>query len=285
MEKYSVRGVSYAGEPRSNTALYITAKVAHLLENLRGVENCIVFAQAGMVVPEELREKHQFRFSDNPQLAYAQFAEQFAAEMEREERKLRYLYKEPGYYISETAVVGEDAYIEPGCLIGHHVVIGDHARILAGAVIKNAIIGNWFLANEYAAVGMNGFTMAENEQGNRMRIPSLGRVLIGDCVEIGAHDNISRGSGGDTVIEDNVKVDTLVHIAHDVHLRKNVEITAGSIVGGYTDIGKGAFLGVNCALRNRIQIGDGSVIGMGSTVIHPIRSNVTAAGNPARILY
>lgn len=285
MESRPVCGVSYAGEPRSNTALYITAKVAHLLENLSGVESCIVFVQKGMDVPEELRKKHHFFFSDNPQLAYARFVEQFAAEREREERKLRYLYKEPGYHISETAVVGDDAYIEPGCLIGHNVVIGNHARILAGAVIKNAIIGDWFLVNEYATVGMNGFTMSEDENGNKIRIPTLGRVIIGDHVEIGTHDNISCGSGGDTVIEDNVKVDTLVHIAHDVHLRKNSEITAGSIIGGYTEVGEGAFLGVNCALRNRIQVGDGSVIGMGSTVIHPIRSNATAAGNPARILH
>ena len=285
MEKYSVHGVSYAGAPRSETAVYITAKAAYLLENLRGVENCVAFVQTGMEVPEDLQEKHKFVFSDNPQLAYARFAEQLAAERESEERQLRYLYREPGYYISETAVVGEDACIEPGCVIGHHVVIGDHARILAGTVIKNAVIGDWFLANEYAAVGTNGFMMEKDEAGNKLRVPTLGCVVIGDYVEVGAHSVVCCGVGGETVIEDHAKISALVNIAHDVIIHRNASITAGCVIGGFAEIGERVFLGINSTLKNRIQVGAGSLIGMGAAVIHPVGSEVTAAGNPARILH
>ena len=113
------------------------------------------------------------------------------------------------------------AYIEPGCFIGHNVKIGDNARILYGSVIKNAVVGDNFLCNEYALIGANGFNMAEDLDGNKIRIPSLGYVIIGNNVEIGAYNNISCGSGGDTIIEDWVKIDAHVHLGHDVHLKKN----------------------------------------------------------------
>ncbi len=77
--------------------------------------------------------------------------------------------------------------------------------------------------------------MTQDREGNRTRIPSL---IIGDFVEVGVSDNISAGSAGNTVIEDHVKLDALVHIGHDAHIKKNVEITAVSIVGGFDVIGE-----------------------------------------------
>ena len=117
-----------------------------------------------------------------------------------------------------------------------------------------------------------------------MRIPSLGGVIIGNDVEVGAHNNVSRGSGGDTVLEENVKLDAFVHIGHDAHLMKNVEITAGVIVGGYDIVGENAFLGLNATLRNRIEIGDGSFLGMGAVVTKSVARDTVVVGNPAKTL-
>ena len=155
--------------------------------------------------------------------------------------------------------------------------------MLSGSVIKNAVIGDYFVCNENAVIGSEAFTMTSDEHGNRYRIPSLGKVIIGDYVEIGANNNITCGSCGDTIIGDYVKLDALIHIAHDTHLENNVEITAGAILGGFAEAGEGAYIGLNACLRNRIRIGEGALIGMGSTVTKNIAAHVTAAGNPARL--
>lgn len=280
---FPIYGMSYMGAPKSNTAMFISKKVERLLSALEPVENCLIFAETGINVPENLSAKHAFHFSDKPQLAYAKFATQFFEERTAEEAKLKYTLTPEGYYKSETAVIGENAFIEPGCLIGHGVKIGNNARILKGAVIRHATIGDNFIVNEYAVIGAYGFTMAEDEEGNKTRIPTLGGVEIGNNVEIGAHDNISCGSAGNTVIEDYVKIDALVHIGHDVHLSKNVEITAGGIVGGFDDLGDHAYVGINAVLRNRINIGDNTIIGMGSTVTKSFGPDITIAGNPAKL--
>lgn len=282
-KSFPVIGMSYIGAPRSNTAMFITKKVEQLLISLDSVNECLIFAETGVDVKEYLVRKHAFVFSDSPQLEYARFANQFAEKRFAEERKLGFKLMPGGYYVTGDIIIPDDAYIEPGCVIGPDVQIGKNAKILAGTVIKHTSIGNSFLANEYAIIGANGFTMAEDEGGNKLRIPTLGRVVIGNHVEIGAHDNISCGSGGDTVINDYVKIDALVHIGHDVILHKNVEITAGAIIGGFDILGEHSYVGINAVLRNRIKVGENAIIGMGATVTKSVDANITVAGNPAKL--
>ena len=279
---FDVTGVSYIGNPRSNTAMYATRKVENLLNNLRSVFHCVVFVENGMLVDDSLQKEHFFFFSDNPEREYAKFANELYRKREEIERKRKYTFQPGGYYIGENVTIGPNAYIEPQCIIGHDVVIGQNANILYGSVIKHSVIGDDFLLNEYGVIGAFGFTMAEDEHGNRFRIPTMGKVIIGNHVEIGAHDNISCGTGSNTIIEEYVKLDALVHVGHDACLERNARITAGSIIGGYAKIGSHVFLGVNSSIRNRIAIGENSFIGMGSNVTKSVDSNVTVAGNPAR---
>lgn len=280
---FEVGAPSYIGNPKSNTIMFITKKIEYLLETLYNVKDCLVFAEEGMKVDDELRTRHCFVMSKNPQLEYAEFMGVFERERQRKESAIKILFKEPGYYISETATVGENIYIEPGCFIGHNVKIGNNARILYGSVIKNAVIGDGFLCNEYAVIGANGFNMIEDLDGNKMRIPSLGRVIIGSNVEIGAYNNVSCGSGGDTIIEDWVKIDAHVHIGHDVRLKENTEITAGAIVGGFVETGEYSYIGINATIRNRLNLGAKSFVGMGAVVTKSILPNDTVVGNPAKV--
>lgn len=278
---FKVTGVSYIGEPASNTAMYITKKVEYLLENVRKSKNCLIFAENGITIPEILKKENCFLLSDNPQRDYAEFVQMFANLRFEKDRKRKYTLMPGGYYIGENVSIGENAYIEPGCIIGHDVIIGKNACILAGSIIKNAIIGDEFLANEKAVIGSFGFTMAEDENEKKFRVPTLGKVVIGNYVEIGSHDNISCGSGGNTVIEDHVKIDTLVHIGHDAYICENVEITAGGIIGGFSKLEHSSYIGLNACLRNRISVGDHCIIGMGATVVETVPPGVTVAGNPA----
>ncbi|MCI8288020.1 MAG: hypothetical protein HFH89_10260 [Lachnospiraceae bacterium] len=280
---FDIVGISYIGAPRSNTAMFISKKVEHLLVTLENVDKCLIFAEHKTKIPSFLAEKHAFHFSERPQLAYARFAVQFAEERFAEEKALRYTLTAGGYYVSEDVNIPDDAYIEPGCVIGPDVQIGENAKILAGTIVRHSTIGNNFLANEYAVIGANGFTMTEDEAGNKLRIPTLGRVIIGNDVEVGTHDNISCGSGGDTVIEDYVKIDALVHLGHDVFLQKNVEITAGGIIGGFDNLGEYSYVGINAVLRNRINVGEKAIIGMGSTVTKSVDAGIIVAGNPAKV--
>ena len=77
-------------------------------------------------------------------------------------------------------------------------------------------------------------------------------------------------------------MDALVHIGHDARIKKNVEIAAGAIIGGFDVIGEGTFIGINACIRNRITMGTGSMIGMGATVVKGVDSKQTVVGNPAR---
>ena len=143
-------------------------------------------------------------------------------------------------------------------------------------------MGNYVLVNEKAVIGSNGFTFTDDLEGNKIRIPTLGGVIIGNHVEIGAHDNISRGTGGNTVIEDYVKLDALVHVGHDDLIHKNSEITAGTTLGGYDEIGEHVFMGLNSSAKNRISIDDGCKIDMGTVIVRSVKGNKTMFGNPGR---
>ncbi len=278
-----VEGASYIGNPVDNTIMFISKKVERLLENLVGHKDCVVFTENGIELPdEEFVKNNYFIFSDNPQFEYAKFANIVADKRFNEERKKKYTLTPEGYYLGENTVIGDNSYIEPGCLIGHGVVIGKDARIFKGAVIKNSVIGDRVIVNEYAVIGSYGFTMSNDENGNKYRIPTLGKVILGNDVEIGVHNNVSCGSGGNTVLEDYVKTDALIHIGHDVHLHKNVEVTAGVTFSGFVDAGEGTYVGVGSVLRNRINLGNHSFIGMGSNVTKSVDSNTIVAGNPAK---
>lgn len=280
---FVLKGASYAGAPRSNTVMYITKKVEHLLQNLSGVSGCLVFISDTVSVPPALSESNCFFATDNPQLEYALFAKKMAGELEREDKSKKYTLADGGYYVGEGVTIGEGAAIAPFSFIGHGVKIGKNARIGAGAKIMNAVIGDDFIAGEGCTVGTSGFTMAADAEGNKMRIPTLGGVTIGNGVEISALTNISCGSAGDTVLEDYVKLDSLIHIGHDARLCKNVEITAGATIGGFVVLRERVYIGVGAVLRNRIEIGENTIVGMGSIVTKSHPANITIAGNPARI--
>lgn len=279
---FSVYGMSYIGAPRSNTAMFVSKKVEHLIEALDCVSECLVFAETSCNVSEQLSKKHAFCFTDTPQLDFARFATKFAQERFYKEKALNFNLTSDGFYLSEDSIIGENAYIEPGCFIGPDVKIGKNAKIFAGTVIKHSSIGNDFIANENSVIGSFGFTMTEDDSKNKIRIPTLGNVIIGNNVEVGAHNNISCGSCGDTIIGNNVKLDSLVHVGHDVQLRDNVEVTAGVTIGGFVILEQGTYVGISSVLKNRITIGACSFIGMGACVTKSFEAQSALAGNPAR---
>lgn len=273
-------GVSYIGEPRANTVMYIAKKVESLLNNLKNVDDCLIFAEDNIHIPKNLSEKHTFVLCRKPQYEYAKYIEEKFISDNKKARKFH--LTEDGYYVGENVKIGSNAYIEPGCVIGHDVIIGMNVCIRANACLRNTVIGDNVEIGEGAIIGGDGFALTKDENDNWYKLPTLGLVIIGNNVEIGANDNISRGTAGPTVIEDYVKIDALVHIGHDAHLLSNTEITAGGIIGGYSVLKRKSCIGLNATIRNRIEIGNSAMVGMGSTVTKSVSMNDVVVGCPAK---
>lgn len=281
---FDVFGVSYAGNPIDETALYIGKKVEHFIDRLFERKNCLVFVEDSIVIPDKIEKSNLLIRCKNPQIEYAKFANKISLLKNECYRERKFVLTKDGYYVGENVTIGDNAYIEPNVYIYHDVTIGKNAYIKVGTCIRNANIGDNFIACENSTIGTNGFTMVKDEFGNNIRIPTLGCVVIGDNVEVGALSNISCGSAGNTIIENNVKIDSLVHIGHDAIIHDNVEIAAGAIIGGYSEIGKGSFFGVNSSIKNRKSVGEDSYVGMSAAITQDFDNNNVLVGVPARIL-
>ena len=280
---FEITGLSYIGDPVDGTCLFIGAKIARMLENLQSHTDCLVFIDASISVPEEYREKNCFVFTENPQKEYGLFSLKMRQAEEEERAGWRYRTTPEGYTIGENVTIGEGARIESGCLIDHNVRIGRNAVIGFGSVIRNAEIGDEFRCGEYCVIGTESFNLGEAE-GYSYRIPSFGKVLIGDHVDLGARVIMERGFNSDTVIGNNTKIDSDVNIGHDAVLKESVKITCGACLAGRVVVSEGAYIGMNATIRQRIVIGKGATVGMGASVMMNVRDGVTMIGNPAKRL-
>ena len=186
--------------------------------------------------------------------------------------------------LGENVIIGEGAFIEPGAVIGHDVIIGCNARIMAGAVIKHAVIGDNFYAGENAVIGTEGFNFAVDSNGHAFRMKALGRIRIGDNVEIGAQSVVACALAGYTEIGSNTKIDTYSQVSHDCTLGGDCEICGGVMFGGFVQIGERVFVGANVATKNRISIGDDAFVALGSTVLKNVEKGEQVFGNPARVI-
>lgn len=114
------------------------------------------------------------------------------------------------------------------------------------------------------------------------RFPSVGGILLGDGVHIGAYTCIDRGNLGDTVIGDGTRIDNLVHVGHNAKIGQRVTIVAGAVIGGWAEIGDDTFVGMGALIRNRVKVGKGCTIGMGAVVVKDVADGMTVKGNPGR---
>jgi UDP-3-O-[3-hydroxymyristoyl] glucosamine N-acyltransferase len=184
--------------------------------------------------------------------------------------------------ISSDAQIGEGSYIGPFCSIGK-AVIGKNAKIGASCVILDGVtIGDNVKIKSFTIIGKEGFGLAKNVQGEWERFPHIGRVTIGNNVEIGAHVSIDRGTLGLTTIYDGVKIDDSCHIAHNISVGENTIIIGHTIIGGSTVIGKNCYISYGVTILNGIIIHDNAYIGLGSVVINNISQGKRVFGNPAK---
>jgi len=166
----------------------------------------------------------------------------------------------------------------------HFFNIHREYRIHPTAVINHECvsIGERVIIGPNCSIGFDGFGFDKNKEGIYERFPHVGKVVIGDDVEIGSNTCIDRGALGDTIIGDGTKIDNLVHIAHNVRIGKNCHIVALTCIGGSVTVEDNVYIGIGPSIRNQIKIGEGATIGMGAVVVKDVKSGVTVIGNPAR---
>ena len=169
--------------------------------------------------------------------------------------------------IGEGAVIGAHSVIGAGCCIGANAVIGSHARLYPHVVIyHDCVIGDNLIAHSGAVIGSDGFGIAMDE-GHWIKIPQIGRVVIGNDVEIGANTTIDRGALDDTVIEDGVKLDNQIQIAHNVRIGAHtaiagcVGIAGSTVIGHYCLIGGGARILGHLQLADHVEIAAHTLVG------------------------
>jgi UDP-3-O-[3-hydroxymyristoyl] glucosamine N-acyltransferase len=159
-----------------------------------------------------------------------------------------------GVAIGAGAVIGPDVAIGAGTRIGPRVVALDGVRIGARCILHPGVV-----------LGADGFGFAPND-GAWEKIPQVGGVAIGDDVEIGANSTVDRGAIDDTVIEDGVKIDNLVQIAHNVHIGAHTAIAACAGIAGSTKIGRRCMISGAVVVLNSLTICDDVMLTFGSVV-------------------
>jgi len=185
-------------------------------------------------------------------------------------------------FIEDNSVIGSGTFIDSGCVIKSDVTIGSNTRLYPNTVVCHSVsIGNRVILHPGVVIGSDGFGLANNK-GIWTKIPQIGTVIIGDDVEIGACSSVDRGALENTVIEQGVKIDNQVQIAHNVRIGAHTAIAGCAAIAGSTTIGKHCMIGGMSAIGGHIEIVDNVVITGNSAVGKSIKSpGIYSSGIPA----
>lgn len=267
--------------------------VLHNKKYLRALEKskagaCIIHSDLIQYVPASIH----ILTHHNPYKAFACIAQAFYPKQSLS------AYRSPQAYIAPTAYIGPDCIIEFGSYIGEHAIIGNRTRIGAQSYIGDGVVigedctiepqasifhaelGHHVVIYTGARIGQDGFGFASDNDGH-YKLPHIGKVIIGNDVEIGANTCIDRGSLDNTIIEDHCRIDNLVQIGHNVKIGKGTILAGQCGIAGSTKIGNGVMLAGQVGISGHLTIGDQAVVLVGSVVIKNIPSRQVYAGYPA----
>ena len=238
------------------------------------------FKNIALITTDKIKNKINVPIisSENPRLDFQRVAMEFFTEDEFS----------PGVHktaiIEKGSTIGKDVYIGPHCYIGNSVKICDKTKVLANTCIYGKTqIGSNSVILSNTTIGSEGFSF--HFTGNEFfHSPHFGSILIGDNVWIGANCTVEKSQIDQTIIEDHVKIDDLVHIGHNSITKKNTQIAAGSIISGRVKIGRGCWIAPNSVVDPGCEIGDDCFVGTSSLVRSNFPENSVIVGSPAKFL-
>ena len=165
-------------------------------------------------------------------------------------------------FIGENVTLGNNVKVYPQVYVGDGCVIGDNTVLYPGVrLYRNTVVGRRCIIHAGAVLGADGFGFAPQEDGHYEKIPQVGNVMIDDDVEIGANTTIDRSTMGSTRVHKGVKLDNLVHLAHNVEVGENTAMAAQVGVSGSTHLGKNCVVGGQTGFVGHLHIADGSKFG------------------------
>jgi UDP-3-O-[3-hydroxymyristoyl] glucosamine N-acyltransferase len=186
--------------------------------------------------------------------------------------------------IIETQKIGKNVSIGHHCYICEDVIIGDHVIIKNNVIIECPVdIGDNTIIWSGVVIGADGYGYYKKNDGINYKIPHFGGVKIGKNVEIGANACIDRGTLADTIIGNNVKIDNLCHIAHNVQIEDNAMIIAMSMLAGSSIIRENAYIAPGALVINQKTVGKDAFVGLGAVVINNVPPGKAVFGVPARV--
>ena len=194
--------------------------------------------------------------------------------------------------IHETAVVSHTARIDPSAFIGPYCVIGDRCQVGEECVLHAHVtlyddvhLGERVVLHSGVVLGADGFGYVWKED-HYENFPQIGRVIIGNDVEIGAHSCVDRAALGLTSIGDGTKLDNMVHIGHNCRIGKHVVIAAQTGMAGGCVIADRAMIGGQVGFGDKVRVEEGAIIGSGAGILTAkiVRAGEPVWGTPARPL-
>lgn len=229
--------------------------------------------------PLEIRINCNYIIVENPRLSFKDVLEKFFVVAKKENVISTNSNIDPSVKFGKNVGIASGVQIESGC------IIGDNSTIDSNTVLKsNTIIGSNVTIGCNNTIGGVGFGYEKDLDGSYIVIPHIGNVVIKDYVEIGNNTCIDRAVMGSTIIEDNAKIDNLVHIAHGAVIGKNSLIIANAMVAGSCIIGENVWVAPSSSILNKIKIEDNATIGMGAVVLKNVEQGSIIIGNPGKKL-
>ncbi len=185
-------------------------------------------------------------------------------------------------YISEGAILGKNVKIYPHVYIGNNVKVGDNTTLFSGVKIyHDCVIGSNCTIHSGTVIGPDGFGFAPNSENEYNKVPQIGNVIVEDHVEMGANCTIDRATIGSTKIKKGVKLDNLVHVAHNVIIGNNSVVAGQTGIAGSAKIGENCMFGGQVGVTGHITLGDNVRVAAQTGVSKSYKDNATLQGSPA----
>lgn len=259
---------------KNNSITWIKHVSEDNLEKLKGISHCIVVLDK--YVPVNI-ETVCYIVTSAPKAVFFSILKHFWC-------KKSIFEIEPTATVKTNDIEGEIS-VGCNCYIGADVTIGSGTVIEHNVCIYNRVrIGRNCIIHSGTVIGADGFGYYIDLDGKPKKVEHFGGVYIGDNVEVGANVCIDRGTIEDTQIQANVKIDNLVHIAHNVIIGESSMIVAGAIICGSSKIGNNSYVAPGGIVKNQITLKEGAYVGMGAVVTKSVSENTVVVGVPARPL-
>jgi UDP-3-O-[3-hydroxymyristoyl] glucosamine N-acyltransferase len=282
-----VRGIAQLGDVRADEATFVDSEKRLALLGGRGA--------AVVLTPRHFGELAlpQIVVSD-PRLAAIQIAAAFAPEEPAAPGVDPRAVVDPTAQVDPSAIVMALAYVGPGATIGPrtriapHVTVGARAKVGADCALhpgvrlgERCVLGDRVTCHHNVSIGADGFGFVQMD-GQHVKVPQRGVVVVGDDVEIGACTAIDRATFGRTVIGDGVKIDNQVQIGHNCVIGKHCIVVAQSGLSGSTVVGDHTIFGARAATTPHVRIGKNCIVGAGSAVARDLPDGAIVGGYIAK---